>query len=57
MSIILPPVPSPKRFSAKCPGCGRFASSTSVRRYNGWFNCLYVTTYCKQCGEITENWT
>lgn len=42
---------------AHCYGCGRFARATTEYRYNGWFNCLYVTTYCKRCGEITVNET
>ena len=37
---------------ANCPGCGRFAKHTTRRWYNGWWNMLTLTTYCKQCGPI-----
>ena len=40
-----------------CPECGRFAKSSATIQYNGSFDILYVTTYCAQCGEITEPWT
>jgi len=38
--------------TANCYGCGRFARATTRYQYNGWWNCLYITTHCARCGDI-----
>jgi len=40
--------------SAKCPVCGRFCRATQRRAYDGTWEQVYVTTYCKDDGERTE---
>lgn len=41
-------------FVANCPQCGRFASATSRKGYDGTWNQIWVMTYCKKCGKKVQ---
>ena len=40
--------------TAQCPICGRFARASIVEGYDGTWNQIWVTTYCKKCGERVQ---